>query len=770
VALLASSTSYADLSTTTGQRYYYAITAVDAAGNESQKSAEVSAIAVENVAPAAPTGVTATGGSRQVALSWTANPEADIAGYDVYRNGVKANGAVVTGTTYTDVGLADATTYTYSVRALDASGNRSPDSATVAATTAQAPAAFDGTFEGGTDGAILSSPWTIIGVPLHAEYDSLRAKQGSLSGWIQGPASTAFAGIAEGGSGGMAANGAELRFWIYFDATNTARMLDDCALAGTPAADRAFMLYWGADGKLSAYTDRTGNPNGYTTATYTSLGTYATGWTEYRIQLTYTGTNAQTYTLSKRSNATDAWTSLKASAAATYQIPFRGANTITQTHGTVWRGNSSGSMWLDDLRFSNSGIVDPDTAPPSAPSGVVAIDHPGDTGGAIDLSWSASSDNVGVTGYKVYRGTAPGVYGTPVTLLASTQSYTDPAATPGTRYYYALTAVDAAGNESPKSAEVSAVSADNVAPAAPTGLAALGGTGQVSLSWTASTELDISGYDLYRGGVKVNTALITATTYADNGRADGTTYSYYLRAVDAAGNASAPSATVSATTLGTPASSFDGTFEGGTDGAALSSPWTTIGIPMHAEYDSLRAEQGSLSGWIRGPASTAFAGIAEGGSGGMAANGAELRFWIYFDATNTARMLDDCALSGTPAADRAFMLYWGADGKLSAYTDRTGNPNGYQTATYTSLGTYATGWTEYRIALTYSGTNAQTYTLSKRSNASDAWTPLKASAAANYQIPFRGANTITQTHGTVWRGNSSGSMWLDDLRFSNSGL
>ena len=51
-----------------------------------------------------------------------------------------------------------------------------------------------------------------------------------------------------------------------------------------------------------------------------------------------------------------------------------------------------------------------------------------------------------MTGYKLYRGTAAGIYGAPTTL-GNVTTYTDTTAVTGTRYYYAVAAVDAAGNE-----------------------------------------------------------------------------------------------------------------------------------------------------------------------------------------------------------------------------------------------------------------------------------------------------------------------------------
>ncbi|PKW12272.1 cellulose 1,4-beta-cellobiosidase [Streptomyces sp. 1222.5] len=86
-------------------------------------------------APTAPTGLTVSAtAADSVSLTWTAaTDDTGVAGYDVYRDGVKAGTA--TGTSYTDQGLSPATTYGYTVKARDAAGNVSVASAAVSATT-----------------------------------------------------------------------------------------------------------------------------------------------------------------------------------------------------------------------------------------------------------------------------------------------------------------------------------------------------------------------------------------------------------------------------------------------------------------------------------------------------------------------------------------------------------------------------------------------------------------------------------------------------------
>ncbi|MEW2811219.1 endo alpha-1,4 polygalactosaminidase [Streptomyces massasporeus] len=86
-------------------------------------------------APSAPTGLTATGSTgSSVSLSWSASTDnVGVAGYDVFRNGGKVG--TTTGRTYTDTGLAAATTYQYQVKARDAAGNVSGGSNTVSKAT-----------------------------------------------------------------------------------------------------------------------------------------------------------------------------------------------------------------------------------------------------------------------------------------------------------------------------------------------------------------------------------------------------------------------------------------------------------------------------------------------------------------------------------------------------------------------------------------------------------------------------------------------------------
>ena len=95
----------------------------------------------DTTAPAAPNGLSATGGDMQVTMSWSANAESDLAGYNIYRStvsgsvGSKVNASLVTGTSFTDTSVAADTTYYYTVNAVDTSFNQSTASLEATATT-----------------------------------------------------------------------------------------------------------------------------------------------------------------------------------------------------------------------------------------------------------------------------------------------------------------------------------------------------------------------------------------------------------------------------------------------------------------------------------------------------------------------------------------------------------------------------------------------------------------------------------------------------------
>lgn len=220
--------------------------------------------------------------------------------------------------------------------------------------------------------------------------------------------------------------------------------------------------------------------------------------------------------------------------------------TIPNTPGSTNRIMVKGSNHIFfDVSNANFTITagSSDTIAPSVPAGLTAS---GTTQTTTNLSWTASTDNVAVTGYDVYQ---DGVF---KANTAST-SYNVTGLTASTAYAFTVKAKDAAGNASAASntANVTTLApvADTTAPSAPTSLAASGTTTTTTnLSWTASTDnVGVTGYDVYQNGVfKASTA---STSYAVTGLTAATAYTFYVQAKDAAGNISAASNTVNVTTL-----------------------------------------------------------------------------------------------------------------------------------------------------------------------------------------------------------------------------
>jgi len=106
--------------------------------------------------------------------------------------------------------------------------------------------------------------------------------------------------------------------------------------------------------------------------------------------------------------------------------------------------------------------------------------------------------------------------------------------------------------ESARSNEACVSVHDVVAPAAPSGVAALGSADGIEVSWSPSTESDLASYRVYRAAAgnapeRIGEVAPPETSLRDTSATAGTRYSYTVTAVDKAGNESAPSSPVPGT-------------------------------------------------------------------------------------------------------------------------------------------------------------------------------------------------------------------------------
>lgn len=208
------------------------------------------------------------------------------------------------------------------------------------------------------------------------------------------------------------------------------------------------------------------NPyNGY--RTYTVPGTVTpSSVTAIQISTKYRGpaTASQTWTWSLYNWTTAAWTNVGTNATApdwgawkalTFASPAS-ASVFVSSAGAIrvrlLSSNASDSANLDyESLLVTSGTAGPDTTAPSVPTGLTVT---GTTAASVSLSWSASTDNVAVTGYEVFQGSST----TPVASPTGT-SATVSGLTASTAYTFRIKARDAAGNRSAYTSAVTGTTA-----------------------------------------------------------------------------------------------------------------------------------------------------------------------------------------------------------------------------------------------------------------------------------------------------------------------
>ena len=105
---------------------------------------------------------------------------------------------------------------------------------------------------------------------------------------------------------------------------------------------------------------------------------------------------------------------------------------------------SGASFVFDNIVLAAGSAGPPDSQAPSVPLSVATVAN---SATSVTVSWAASTDNVGVAGYDVYRGNSK-----VATVGGSTTSYTDTTALPSTTYSYTVDAFDAVPNISAQSA------------------------------------------------------------------------------------------------------------------------------------------------------------------------------------------------------------------------------------------------------------------------------------------------------------------------------
>jgi chitodextrinase len=528
-------TTFNDSGLLASTAYSYRVRATDAAGNLSSYSNTASATTQgDTTPPSAPTNLNATAtSSTQINLSWTAPTDnVGVTGYKVERcQGNSCSNftqiAMPTGTTFSDTNLMLSTVYSYRVRATDAAGNLSSYSNTASATTQgdatppSAPTNLNATVTSSTQ---INLSWT-------ASTDNV-----GVTGYrverCQGSGCSTFAQV--GTPTGTTFSDTNLMLSTVYSyrvrATDAAGNLSSYSNTAS-ATTQGDATPPSAPSNLNATATSSTQINLSWTAPTDNVG--VTGYKVERCQGNSCSTFAQVGT---PTGTTFSDTGLTPSTVYSYRV-----------RATDAAGN------LSSYSNTASATTQGDTTPPSAPSNLNAT---ATSSTQINLSWTAPTDNVGVTGYKVERCQGSGCSTFAQVGTPAGTTFSDTGLTPSTAYSYRVRATDAAGNLSSYSNTASATTqGDATPPSTPTNLNATATSStQINLSWTASTDnVGVTGYRVERcqGSGCSTFAQVgtpTGTTFSDTGLTPSTAYSYRVRATDAAGNLSGYSNTATATT------------------------------------------------------------------------------------------------------------------------------------------------------------------------------------------------------------------------------
>ena len=507
----------------------------------------------DTTAPGAPTGLTATAGSGpSVNLAWTARTEPDLAGYAVYRSastpvpttGTPLSGAaLLTTSSFVDTSVVAGVAYAYVVVARDTTGNTS---APAAPATVTVPSGSPGTGAGvwtadvALPSALLDGSGAAIGTKVYV----LGGKTSS------GPVST-------------------LRIYDTVTRAWSTGAPKPGTAVENPAVVEAGGFLYAIGGSVAAFTGAVAtayryDPAANTWATVASMGTARGGAAAVLLGQSIwvlggmSGAGASLATTERLDLATGTWSAGPAlgtardnpgAAALADGIIVVGGRTRL-ANGTEVSANlasteflpTSGSAWqpraamITGRRAFAVGVVN---------GTVVVAGGERQTNGAAWPQTEAYDPSTGA--WRSLASMTTPRHGAAAAVVAG-RLHVVGGGTVGGSSYSTVHEVFTLGGPPPV--------ADTTPPGVPAGVSAVAGAGPVvRLAWTAGAEPDLAGYRVYRatstpvpvsGTPASGAALVTSASWTDSGVVAGSTYHYVVVAVDASGNASGPSATVSA--------------------------------------------------------------------------------------------------------------------------------------------------------------------------------------------------------------------------------
>lgn len=446
--------------------------------------------------PTAPTNLTASNiSSTSADLTWAAATDnIGVTSYEVFQDGVSIG--TTSTTTLTVLNLLAETSYIYTVTAADAASNTSGPSAPLNVLTLATPACS----------GISNFPYL---ESFETGFNNWTNATGDDIDWTRDSGGTPSSGTGP-------STGQDGSFYLYTEAST------NVTPPGSP--NKTALLY-------SPCIDLTA-----LTGAVLEFGYHMNGTAMGTLEVSISTNNGSSYTpvWSVNGSQGDLWQQanidLSSYTGSVINIQFNG------TTGTGW----SSDIAIDALAISSTA---PDIQAPTEPTNLVATNV---NENSLDLSWSPSTDDTNVTGYNVYQDGA-----LITTVTATNADITSLSAS--TTYTYTITAFDAVGNTSNASIglDVTTLSPDTVPPTQPANLTATNTTdSSTTLSWSASTDnVGVTFYEIYQDDQLISS--ITGTTHTVLSLSSESTYTFKVKALDAAGNESIFSNSLNVTTQAT---------------------------------------------------------------------------------------------------------------------------------------------------------------------------------------------------------------------------
>jgi endonuclease I/chitodextrinase len=380
----------------------------------------------------------------------------------------------------------------------------------------------------------------------------------------------------------------------------------------------------------------------------------------------------------------------------------------------IWGGDSAEDLWGI---YTNS-----DSEAPTQPTNVLANNQ---TTTTIDLNWTASEDNVEVTGYNVYVDDV-------LTAQTSNISFQLTGLTPNTSYAIEIEALDLINNKSEKSTVINSTTTfDTTAPNVPANITASNISGTAfKINWNAVTDdTAVSAYKVFVDGSLIGSTL--DLYYTLTGLTISTTYQISLSAKDAADNESSQSAAVAITTTDGQSNGINELFISEYAEPELNGDNKAI------EIVNLTASSVNLSDYSIQKQSNGGSWVSDYPLGNFNIVAGDVFVIVHADTDNSA-LLDEADLLGPPFNSAAPYLYGSPlnfngndpiglfkNGVLIDIIGEEGNSSNHiQNKTYRRKATVSEPNTRFDTsewdilsANTYDGIGSHTSTLSIKSNA-----------------------------------------------------